>query len=187
MTTGSRSTYTADCGNILQPESTAMKPLLAVVLPLIFLTSCVFEAPFDSKSKFPVDPALLGRWEEIKDKADGPPDRMLVLQYAPNEYVVEYPAGEKAMFFRAYAVELEGARYIQIQLLGTADAPAKPEDRKYHLLKVSVNGDALEMRTLASEVLGKVPADSAQLKAAFAAHKDDPKLFDVLAKFRRIK
>ena len=164
-----------------------MKLLLTVVTALVCLNSCVFEEPFGAGAEIAVEPKLLGRWEEVAAGADAQPERMLVLQHSANEYVVEYPVGAKAMVFRAYAVELEGARYIQVQLLGTAEGPAKPEDRKYHLLKVSVDGDALEMRTLEPDVLGKVRRDSARLKAAFAAHKDDPKLFGEPVKFRRIK
>ena len=164
-----------------------MKKLLAAVIPLLLLNSCVFEAPFAGTAEIPADAKLLGRWEETRDKADGQPDRMLVLQHSANEYVVEYPVGEKAMFFRAYAVELEGARYIQIQLLGTAEGPCKTEDRKYHLLKVAVDGDTLEMRTLNPDVIGKDAKDTAHLKEAFAKHQDDPKLFNDAVKFKRIK
>lgn len=164
-----------------------MKLLLTSVISVVCLSSCVFEEPFGARAQIAVEAKLLGRWEEVAAKSDAQPERMLVLQHSANEYVVEYPVGDKAMVFRAYAVELEGARYIQVQLIGTAEGPAKPEDRKYHLLKVSVDGDALEMRTLEPDVLGKDRRDSARLKAAFAAHKDDPKLFGEAVKFRRIK
>ena len=168
-----------------------MKSLLAAVIPLLLLNSCVFESPFETSAKIPTDEKLLGRWEEVPDKPDAQsdtkPDRMLVLQHSANEYVVEYPVGAKAMFFRAFAVQLEGKPYIQIQLLGTAEGPAKPEDRKYHLLKVAVDGDKVEMRTLDAAVLGKNPGDTAGMKAAFALHKDDPNLFGEVVKFRRVK
>ncbi len=164
-----------------------MKMLIAAVIPLLLLNSCVFEAPFEATAKIPADPKLAGRWEEVRDRTEDSPDRMLVLQHSPNEYVVEYPVGEKAMFLRAYAVDLEGARHMQIQLIGTADGPCKAEDRKYHLLKVAVDGDMLVMRTLNPDVIGKDAKDTAQLRAAFAQHKDDPKLFNEAVKFKRIK
>ncbi len=164
-----------------------MKTCLALAVSVLFLNSCVFEAPFESEAKMPVDAKLLGRWEEVKDKTEGDPDRMLVLQNSANEYVVQYPVGEKAMFFRAYGVELEGEKYIQIQLTGTAEGAAKPEDRKYHLLKISLDGDSLEMRTINAALLGKDIKESAAMKAAFKAHKDDPNLFEEPGKFKRIK
>jgi len=164
-----------------------MNKLLAAVIPLLLLNSCVFEAPFEATAKIPTDAKLLGRWEEVREKADGTPDRMLVLQHSANEYVVEYPVDEKAMYFRAYAVELEGTRYVQIQLLGSAEGPVKSEDRKYDLLKVAVDGDTLEMSTINPEVIGKDAKDTAHLRAAFAKHKKDAKLFNETVKFKRIK
>ena len=164
-----------------------MKAYFTAAVALLFLNSCVFEAPFESEAKIPVEGKLLGRWEQVKDNPGESPDRMLVLQNAANEYVVEYPVGEKAMYFRAYGVELEGANYIQVQLIGTAEGPAKPEDRKYHLLKISVDGDALEMRTLNADLLGKNLKDGTAMKAAFKAHKADADLFQEPSKFKRLK
>lgn len=163
-----------------------MKTLLAKILPLFLLSSCVFDFPFETDAKIPVDSKLTGRWVEVPDKPDQKANQMLVIQHSANEYVVEYPVGDDAMFFRAFAVELEGAKYIQIQLIGSADKPVETSDRKYHLLKVGVDGDAMEMRTINPEVLGKDHASPAQMKAAFSQHKDDPKLFEEPAKFRRV-
>jgi hypothetical protein len=112
---------------------------------------------------------------------------MLVLQHSANEYLVEYPTGKEAMYFRSFAVELSGSKYIQIQLIGTAKGPAKPEDRKYHLLKTSVNGNTITIQTVNPDIIGKNLADPAQMKAAFNEHKDDPKLFNDPQKFRRME
>lgn len=163
-----------------------MKTLLAAIAPL-FLIGCVFESPFETKAQIAVNPALLGRWENVVDNPKLEAEHMLVMQHSENEYVVEYPTGSKAMYFRAYAVNLSGADYIQIQLIGTAKISVKPGDRKYHLLQVKVDDDSLEIRTIKPEVLGKDLADTDRMKAAFAAHKDDPKLFDEPMTFRRIK
>ena len=164
-----------------------MKTLLTAALSLFLLNSCVFESPFESVAKFPTEPGLLGRWEQIQETPDGSPERMLVLQNSPNDYVVQYPVGEKAMFFRAFTVELEGAKYVQIQLIGNQEDSVKPEDRKFHLLKVTTSADELEMSTIDADVLGKDLGDSAKMKAAFTAHKDDKNLFEKPGKFRRVK
>jgi hypothetical protein len=164
-----------------------MKILLTALGSLLLLNSCVFESPFETQAKIPVNPALLGRWESVPGGDGQASERMLVLQHSPNEYAVEYPVGEKAMFFRAFAVELAGGSFIQIQLIGTAEGPVKPEDRKFHLLKVSATADAMEMRTIDPDVLGKDHGDPAQMKAAFNEHKDDPKLFEDPEKFRKIR
>lgn len=153
---------------------------------MMLLASCVFESPFEMTAKVPVDQALLGRWEEAASGGKSAGNRMLVLKHSENEYLVQYPDGEKAMYFRAFAVDLAGQRCIQIQLIGTADGPVKPENRKYHLLKVAMNGDGLEIRTIKPEVLGKDLKDTESLRAAFSAHKDQKDLFGDPVMFRRM-
>ena len=163
-----------------------MKTLLCAGISLFFLNSCLYEAPFVETAGIRTDEALLGRWEEVPEDKSDEANRMLVLQHGPNEYVVQYPVGEDAMFFRAFAVELAGGKYFQVQLIGNAAATVKAEDRKYCLLKAGVEGDVMEMRPIDPDLLGKGLADSAAMRAAFAAHKDDPKLWGKPAKFRRI-
>lgn len=164
-----------------------MKTLLCAGISLFFLNSCLFEAPFVETAGIRTDEALLGRWEEVPEDKSAEASRMLVLQHGPNEYVVQYPVGEDALFFRAFAVELAGENHFQVQLIGNAEATVKPEDRKYHLLKAGVEGDVMEIRTINPDLLGKGLADSAAMKAAFTTHKDNPKLWGKPAKFQRIR
>jgi hypothetical protein len=162
-----------------------MKALLLPVGLMLLLNSCVFESPFEATAKVPVDPALPGCWEEIQSDDKSAANRILVLQHSPNEYLVSYPEGKKAMYFRAFAVDLGRQRCIQIQLIGTADGPVKPEDRKYHLLKAVLTDGELEIRTIKPEMLGKDLRDTASLRAAFINHKDEESLFGEPARFRR--
>ena len=162
-----------------------MKTLLGSLGLLLVLNSCVFEEPFETEAKIPVNPALPGRWEEMAADAQNAKQTMLVLEHSAYEYLVEYPVGEKAMFFRIFAVELAADRLMQAQLIGTADGPVKPHDRKYHLLKVSLYGDAMEMRTLRPEALGDDVRTTAQLREALAAHVNEADLFAEPVKFRR--
>jgi hypothetical protein len=164
-----------------------MKSLIPVLIAAFFVSACVFEAPFAPEAKLPVDGRLLGRWEEVGTSDKQKAGRMLVLQHSDHEYLVEYPVGEKAMFFRAYAVELADERHLQIQLIGTAAGAVKPQDRKYHLVKMALTKDALEIRTIKPEVLGKDLRDTEALKAAFDAHKDDAGLFGDPVMFRRLQ
>ena len=159
--------------------------LIAAIGLSMALTSCVFESPFETEAKIPVDSALLGRWEEVHGNQKRTVERMLVLQHSANEYLVHYPEGEKGMYFRAFAVDLAGQRCVQIQLIGTADGPVKPENRKYHLLKVELKKDELEIRTIKSEILGKGLKGTDALRDAFAKHKDHADLFGDPVSFRR--
>jgi hypothetical protein len=55
------------------------------------------------------------------------------------------------------------------------------------LLKVSVKDDALTLSTIDPEVLNIKAGKPTRMKAAFAQHKDDPKLFGEPVKFGRLK
>lgn len=165
-----------------------MKKLLAaVLLSLSCLSSCVFDVPFVERAQIPVGAALLGNWKQITTSDKVAPDKMLVLQNGDNDYLVQFPTGEKAMFFRAFAVDLGGTIYFQTQLLGTAEGPAKPADRKFQLFNLTRVGDSIILQSLNPKILGAGLTDSAKLKAAFLAHQNDPGLFDDSVEFRRVK
>lgn len=165
-----------------------MKTILGLVLPGFLLVSCVFDEPFFETTDRPVDAALLGRWESVPAKEGDAPQRLLVLQHSANEYLIEYPAGEDAMVFRGQPVDLDGGAHVQIQLIGGAEGPAEPHERKYHLLRVAMDERTLTVRTIDPEKLGaKEDATSEALRAAFAAKKDDPGLFGEPMRFERMK
>ena len=164
-----------------------MKAFLTAFVSLFLLISCVFESPFAPLAEVPVNEDLLGRWETVSGDQHKPAQHMLVLQHSDNEYVVGYPLGENAMAFRAWPVMLDGAEYIQTQLIGTASGPVKREDRKFHLLKLDLNGDHLEIRTINPKVLGKDLKTTRDLLTAFRERQNDPGLFDAPQKYRRMK
>ena len=161
-----------------------MKPLLFALGAALMLASCVFESPFEAAAKIPTDDKLLGIWEETDTKD---PDRMTVLQHSSNEYTIQYPGGDDALYFRAFAVEIAGHSYIQTQLIGTRKGPVKPEDRKYHLFKASLTDDTLSLRAIDPKVLGTETGDTATLRAALSKHLDDPDLFQKPGVFKRVK
>lgn len=164
-----------------------MKILFAATIAAFLSSSCVFEEPFEATAKLPVDDSLTGLWEEVLDDAGRVPNRLLVLKHSENEYVVQYPVGTKAMFFRAYAVELDGSPFMQIQLTGTAEGPVKNADRKYHLLRVESGNQALSLQVIDPEVLGEDLKGTQALREAFAKHRNDAGLFDEPMRFRSVK
>ena len=166
-----------------QPIMNTLLRTFAGLAMVFLLGSCVFDEPFDPQANIPVDAKLLGRWEQADAKSA---KRMLVLQHSANEYLVHYPQDEDGMYFRAYAVELEGRNFIQIQLIGTADEPATAKERRYHLFEAKREGDSLGLRALNADLLGKDFKTTAELRKAFAAHKDDPNLFDETTTFKRL-
>jgi hypothetical protein len=166
-----------------------MKNLFPLVCAVCLLGSCVFEHPFEPEARIPVDPGVAGLWQE--EVADGKraPHRLLVLVHSDREWLVQYPVGEadKTMFFRAWPIELAGGRYVQIQLIGTGNGPAKPADRKYHLLKMISTDALLEFMTLNAEKLGKFPGGTQSMRETFERVKDKPDLFGDAARFNRVE
>ncbi|MEX1114106.1 MAG: hypothetical protein WEB53_02580 [Akkermansiaceae bacterium] len=164
-----------------------MKALLFAVISVLLLNSCGFEQPFGAEAKLPVESNWLGVWDQVPDKSNEAAHRMLVIQHSANQCIVQYPVGGNAMFFRARAISWARADFVQIQLIGTAKAPAKPEDRKYHLLKIGLTSETLEIRTINPDLLGKNLKDSTAMKVAFTDHQEDPELFACPIIFRRPK
>lgn len=164
---------------------TLLQPLVAAIAACL-LASCIFEQPFDATARIPVDRDLLGRWEEQHGKPTDDSQRMLVLQHSANEYLVHYPSGDKGMYFRAFAVELEGQRFLQTQLLGSHEGPAPEGERKYHLFQVKRDGDTLTLRAIDADTLGRDATTTAELRKAFAAHHNDPELFGEATSFQRV-
>jgi len=162
-----------------------MKPMFAALLALS-LISCVFEEPFETAAVIAVDPALTGLWQEVATDTELQSDRLLVLKNSENDYLVQYPVGEKTMFFRAFPIDLEGQRFIQLQLIGTEKGPVEETERRYHLLKARIDGGLLEVRTIDRHVLGEDAVRTQELREAFKRNKHDPKLFEKPVKFRRL-
>ena len=163
-----------------------MKHMLAATILALSLNSCVFDLPFEPSAKVAVDAALPGLWQETATDPQRQPNRLLVLKHSENEYLVQYPVGEKTMFFRAFPIDLAGERYIQLQLIGSEKGPVKPADRKYHLMKTRIDGDMLEVLAIDPDVLGKDATSTQQLREAFTLKKEDPKLFGDPMRFRRL-
>jgi hypothetical protein len=173
------------CQACQPPWLEPMRWIFPSLAALSLLTGCVFEEPFEPNASIPVNRDWLGRWQEVTNDPKREANEMLVLEHSDHEYLVEYPVGEKGMFFRAYAVDLGGSRYIQIQLIGTAEGPVKPQDRKYHLLRVEHRAGRIEMRTINRDVLGKDQVTSEAMRTALLRETNNPKLFDAPTLFTR--
>jgi hypothetical protein len=136
----------------------------------------------------PIDEQLLGVWElENPDKDKAANERMLVTQHSANEYLVVYGAVEKAMIFRAFPIRFDDTDWIQIQLIGSMRGPVAERDRKFHLMRASVDGDRLSLSILKAAELAEPSASTAQLREAIAGKSDDASFFDAPKSFRRVK
>ncbi len=164
----------------------AWTPILALVL--VLLSGCVYKAPVTTNHTVPVDPAVLGVWQAVPEpgKDLDADERMLVLKYSDTEYMVRYPSGKDAMFFRGYPIKVGNLRCVQIQLLGEKDQPVNDEDRKYQVVAYKLEDGVLELRTLNADLVSDRLATSADLLKAINANVADPDLFKDPGKFRKL-
>lgn len=161
-------------------------PILALVL--VLLSGCVYKAPVTTNHTIPVNPAVLGMWQAVPEpgKDLDADERMLVLKYSDTEYMVRYPSGKDAMFFRGYPIKVGNLQCVQIQLLGEKDQPVNDEDRKYQVVAYKLADGVLELRTLNADLVSDRLATSADLLKAIKANVADPDLFKDPGKFKKL-
>ena len=159
---------------------------LAIVLGL--LSGCVYEVPVTANHTISIDPAVLGLWEEIPEaNKDADADaKMLVLKYSDTEYLVRYPSGKDAMFFRAYPIKVGNLQCMQIQLLAEKDQPVAEGDRKYHVMSYRLADGVLELKTLNKERVSDKLATSADVLKAIKANLAAPDLFNDPGRFKKV-
>jgi hypothetical protein len=161
-------------------------PILALVL--VLLSGCVYKAPVTTNHTIPVDPAVLGMWQAVPEpgKDLDTDERMLVLKYSDTEYMVRYPSGKDAMFFRGYPIKVGNLQCVQIQLIGEKDQPVNDEDRKYQIVAYKLTDGVLELRTLNADLVSDRLATSADLLKAIKANVANPDLFKDPGKFKKL-
>lgn len=156
--------------------------LCLMVATLLTMGGCYY-APLTEEHTIPIDPAVLGLWEELPHgaKMSDPPDesrgRILILKYSPTEYLVYNFCPEEGLYFRAYPINIESVDCVQLELIGTS-AGVVEEDRKYYVVASYVlsNGQ-LEVRMLNGDIVDMNLRDSASLRQVFRENKANERLF----------
>lgn len=170
----------------MNPAARLLRASLALAATL-WSVGCLYTVPVTEEHSLPVDPAVLGLWEEVPEgegRAEAPP-RMLVLPFSQTEYLVEYPLGPEAFYFRAWPVKVAGQTMVQLQVIrdneGRLTTP-KP----YHVVAYRTRDGMLDVRTLNDDLVGRKFASTQELVAAIEAHREDPELFREPGRFRRV-
>jgi len=159
---------------------------LAALVPAIF-AGCEYESPLTYEQNIPVDASVLGLWETLPDKngTPGSSEKMLVLKYSDTEYLVHYPIGDEAFYFRGYPIKIGNISCVQIQLIGDTNGDVKKEERKYHVVSYELSNDGLEIKTLNTDLVDKNLKESSKLRKAFVKNRGDMKLFQDPVMFMR--
>jgi len=161
---------------------------LATVVSLLFLSACDFEFPLGEPS-IDMDQDILGVWASLeRDEDETRPGLYLVVsawdqqQVAIHAFEIDNTGSimGRPVFLRAYWIEIEEHRYLQIEW------PEGPDDRQYGLAKVSVEGDTLSYATLSRDQVGTDHPSAEALREAFLS-ADRATLFQEVQRYRRVR
>ncbi|MBN1270612.1 MAG: hypothetical protein JXB04_13565 [Kiritimatiellae bacterium] len=153
---------------------------------ILAFCGCQYSVPLVPEATVAIDAALLGTWEPVaaegKEADDG---NMLILRFSEREYMVIYPTGKDAMYYRAYPVSVGGMPLVQIQWLGYEGHPLKSDEKPYHVCRYKVEGDSLTIQTLNADVVRSEIATSQELTDALLNNAANPELFHEPGRFKR--
>jgi len=131
---------------------------------------------------------VLGLWEIVPDDGKEKKERMMILKFSATEYIIHYPVGEDAMYFRAYPIKLGGVSCVQLQAIGTNEGPPDKEQKNlYHVATYRLENEELEIRLLNEELVDDELKTYETLAHSFLKQRRNKKLFVNPAKFRRVK
>ena len=131
---------------------------------------------------------MLGLWEIVPDDGKEKKERMMILKFSATEYIIHYPVGEDAMYFRAYPIKLGGVSCVQLQAIGTNEGPPDKEQKNlYHVATYRLENEELEIRLLNEELVDDELKTSETLAHSFLKQRRNKKLFVNPGKFRRVK
>ncbi|MBC2596113.1 hypothetical protein H5P28_17735 [Ruficoccus amylovorans] len=149
----------------------------------LLLGGCVYEVPLAEEANVPVDPALLGTWTLVQPDDPANSITAVVSQLSATEYVVATTGyAEKTQCYRAWPVEFDGVRYLQLQ--GLNDGTFKKNEKVYLLGKLDRNGDHLNLSLL---MLKGEFANSDALQQALRENISKPDTFRELYTGARLK
>ena len=164
---------------------------LILIFILIIFTACDYDAPLVGEASLPIDQALLGTWEAIPYDRAGQesPERIVIRQESANLYVIEHVDGESIIYFKGWLAELEGSRFMQVEVTGDSKkgSDGAEDDDLFSVVTYALDNDELVVRSLNTDLVNKDLADTAALQAAFVANRDDPSLFHEPGKYRKLQ
>lgn len=102
--------------------------IFPVIFAILLLCGCEYEVPLTEAHTIPVDEALLGVWHPVEEEVGrilSRPVRIKIFRFSDTEYLIQYRYGDAEFFFRAYPIEIEGERYVQLQGIGSHHGPGK--------------------------------------------------------------
>ena len=167
-------------------------PILSslAILTILFLSSCVYDAPLTEENKIPIDEAIVGLWgHATKDKEESDPGpELMILKYSDTEYLVHYPANKKGFYFRGYPIKISGVSCVQLEVIGTSEGRLKEDfDSRFRVMSYQVTDQGLVIRELNDDLVNSDLKTSEELRKAFVEHKDHEFLFTKPQRFEKVE
>lgn len=162
------------------------KHLLSIFAPLL-LVACTYDAPLAPNAELPLDQALLGNWLMLDEEglSDGT-ETMTVRRSDEQHYAIEHHDGDSVIYFNGWLAELEGIRFLQLEVTGDENGPAEAnEPNRYSVISYHFEDEELVIHSLNTELVGPHDASTAALREAFGRHHEDPLLFIEPGRMRR--
>jgi hypothetical protein len=161
---------------------------LMVLLGCLLLAACTFDAPLAPDSSLSIDEALLGTWAILPDEGEDDSGEIVsVLRGADHRYLIEHRDGDSVIYFNGWLGEIEGRRFLQLEVTGDEHGPAEPgEADLYSVISYEFDGQDLIMRSLNTELVDPASPDTEQLRLAFIQHIDNADLFIEPGRLRRL-
>lgn len=163
------------------------KALFLAAFAFCVFAGCEYENPLTNEHNIPVDSAVLGLWETPPENGGtaGSSEKMLILKYSETEYLVHYPIGDEAFYFRGYPIKIGNISCVQVQLIGDSNGDIKKEERKYQVVSYRLSNDELEIKTLNTDLVDKKLKEINKLRKAFMKNVANKELFQNPVRFKK--
>lgn len=154
------------------------------LIVLFSLTGCIYDVPLVEEAEIAVDPSLVARWEPLpgEDGTDGS-EMLVILPFSETEYICVLEGDDDAMYFRAYPILLDDMTLIQLEWL--LPDKNKGEISPYHICRVTLTDDILSVEYINEDVVSSDIKDSASLRDAVLANRENPDLFESPGRYRK--
>ena len=164
-----------------------LKIVLAAVFSILLLATCQYQVPITTDHHIPIDHLVLGSWKIVPAKDQDNDSAILIFKFSETEYSVQYHEDNGELYFRAYAINVDGIDAVQLELIGSDDGPVRADNQdRYHVISYKLENDLLKISTLNTELVDDELMDSESLKKAFIEHKENPGLFNDPGFFKRV-
>jgi len=142
---------------------------------VLLLAGCDYEAPLTPAPTRPIDPRLLGDWEQTKKEHPSDPD-MHVRSWDDSTYAIAIEDD----VYRVWHSDFAGTAFVSVQDLNSAA-------RKfcYYTWALSADGAQLTLRRVRNELVPEKTTPAAAIQQLIKANLGNPKLLDEPLVFRR--